>query len=88
MLAAMWLFPCREMASPVTSESTDRGMPHTGHQPLPGKQNAFSLLRPDVGLDAVHTGGVAPVAILANGLGPKSSTAKPNAMLSPKQPVR
>ena len=28
-LAARRLFPCREMASPVTSESTDRGMPHT-----------------------------------------------------------
>ena len=23
------LFPCREMASPVTSECTDKGMPHT-----------------------------------------------------------
>ena len=61
---------------------------HTQCQPLPGEQNVFSLLRPDVGLAAVHTGGVAPVAISANGLAPKSSTAKPNAMLSPKQPVQ
>ena len=28
-LAARWLFLCREMASPVTSDSTDIGMPHT-----------------------------------------------------------
>ena len=26
---ARWLFPCRETASPVTSECTDQGMPHT-----------------------------------------------------------
>ena len=26
---ARWLFPCRETASPVTSECTDRKMPHT-----------------------------------------------------------
>ena len=61
---------------------------HTWHQPLPDKQNAFSLLRPDIGLAAVHTGGVVPVVILANGLAPKSLTAKPNAMLPPKQPVQ
>ena len=47
------------------------------------------MLRPDVGLAAVHTGGVVPVAISANGLAPKSiSTAKPKATLSPKQPVQ
>ena len=26
---ARWLFPCRETASPVTSECTDKGMPRT-----------------------------------------------------------
>ena len=61
---------------------------HTRHQPLPGKQNVFSLLSPDVSLATVQTGGVALVAISATGLAPKSQTAKPKATLSPKQPVR
>ena len=87
MLAGRQLFPCREMASPVTSECTDNGC-HTWHQPLPGKYNAFSLLRPDVGLAAVHTGGVAPVATLAKGMVPSSLAARPYAMLLPQQPVQ
>ena len=36
----------------------------------------------------MHTGVVAPVVILANGLVPKSLTAKPKTTLSPKQPVQ